>query len=757
MARLLIYLLLVCSIGAQAQNSPLTAEQTTRLAQFSKLYSHIKFFHPYMGCQNIPLDSAFAASATKLIEAPDVQAQVLVLQEFLQVLNDPATTVEQQGLIQQDYLTGTANDSLQFYFNHDSILIINTNNYFGFDDFGKISEQLDSIKSMAAFAKGIVFDMRTLQPIRENVVGYWPYIFDAAEIAGHFISKPINNYSQRFRMHSGFAPENGTTSGGYYSGFYTVGGGTIKPANQRINLPVAILINDHSDVPSQAVALSMSPGCAVFISGSLPESSLIQTTTFEFSPEILVNFRVSELLAPNGAVGSGDCYVFEGTYAWDAAEKAAYDFVYGKPVSHPKSGLTKTKTDETLVASTYEKTFYPSLGYRLLAGAKIWGIIHYFFAYKELMSGDWDKMLPDHLNSLAGAKDSLEYNLAVYKMYRNIEDGHGFISSPTMGDYFGRASAPCSVKFVEGQAIVSVFRDDSIAQKAGLSIGDVVLEINGEKTEIRAQRLAALLNASNEWTRSEYVSWRLLRGKEGENITLKVRDKKNREKTVVLPLSQKYPFKSARDQLDTVRILPGNIGYVDLARLVGDDVDNMFEKLKDTRAIIFDMRGYPNGTAWSIAPRLTEKSNTAAARFMRYNPMSPDIGFRDMNSMSTTHTFVQHIPANMGKSVYKGKTVMLIDESTQSQAEHTGLFFEAANGTEFIGSPTAGANGDVTNFKIPGNISLSFSGHDVRHADGRQLQKVGLQPKVYVKPTIKGIQAGKDEVLDAAIKYLTKK
>jgi hypothetical protein len=29
---------------------------------------------------------------------------------------------------------------------------------------------------------------------------------------------------------------------------------------------------------------------------------------------------------------------------------------------------------------------------------------------------------------------------------------------------------------------------------------------------------------------------------------------------------------------------------------------------------------------------------------------------------------------------------MLIDERTQSQAEHAGLFFEAANGTIFIGS-----------------------------------------------------------------------
>jgi C-terminal processing protease CtpA/Prc len=64
------------------------------------------------------------------------------------------------------------------------------------------------------------------------------------------------------------------------------------------------------------------------------------------------------------------------------------------------------------------------------------------------------------------------------------------------------------------------------------------------------------------------------------------------------------------------------------------------------------------------------------------------------------------------------------------------------------------ANADVTNFYVPGGIVTSFSGQAVRHADGRQLQRKGLVPDVPVTPTIKGIQTGRDEVLDAAVKYL---
>ena len=60
----------------------------------------------------------------------------------------------------------------------------------------------------------------------------------------------------------------------------------------------------------------------------------------------------------------------------------------------------------------------------------------------------------------------------------------------------------------------------------------------------------------------------------------------------------------------------------------------------------------------------------------------------------------------------------------------------------------------MTAFPIPGNIILYFSGADVRHINGRQLQKIGLVPDIHVKPTIEGIRKDKDEVLEKAIEYI---
>ena len=98
--------------------------------------------------------------------------------------------------------------------------------------------------------------------------------------------------------------------------------------------------------------------------------------------------------------------------------------------------------------------------------------------------------------------------------------------------------------------------------------------------------------------------------------------------------------------------------------------------------------------------------------------------------------------------------IVLGSKRYRMQAEHTCLFFESVTDVTFIGMPTAGANGDISFMVMPGNLAVMFSGHDVRHADGRQLQRIGFQPTIRVAPTIRGMMEGRDEILERAIKYL---
>src|SRR4030095_1519672 len=184
---------------------------------------------------------------------------------------------------------------------------------------------------------------------------------------------------------------------------------------------------------------------------------------------------------------------------------------------------------------------------------------------------------------------------------------------------------------------------------------------------------------------------------------------------------------TTRRKTPIYEVMSNGYGYIDLARLPLADAHKSMDEVMKAPGLIFDMRGYPNGTAWEIGPRLSEKKNFAVARFRRPFHAATIFDDEDMEGSEPDFAFEQKMPAPKG-AIYKGKVVVLINEDAISQSEHTCLFFESAAKVTFIGSATDGANGDVTNLVLPGGIYVSFSGHDVRHADGRQLQRIGTQP-----------------------------
>jgi C-terminal processing protease CtpA/Prc len=175
----------------------------------------------------------------------------------------------------------------------------------------------------------------------------------------------------------------------------------------------------------------------------------------------------------------------------------------------------------------------------------------------------------------------------------------------------------------------------------------------------------------------------------------------------------------------------------------------MFAAFAKARGIVLDLRGYPNGTAWPITPHINVKGARLGALFVQ-----PLVRALEGEGERVGTTFHQALPQDPSKPVYKGRIAVLIDDRAISQAEHSCLFFEAAAGATFVGSPTHGSNGDITSMRLPGGLRMSFTGQAVRHADGRQLQRLGIQPAIASAPTIAGIRAGRDEVLDRAIAWI---
>lgn len=306
---------------------------------------------------------------------------------------------------------------------------------------------------------------------------------------------------------------------------------------------------------------------------------------------------------------------------------------------------------------------------------------------------------------------------------------------------------------VQGKLAIVGVESAAMARRDGYTIGDTIVSIDSKTPHERKKDLTPYVAASTpqalDWQLDGRGLVNILAGRAGSTATITLQ-RADGTRRVIHVIREAFfgalPLHAHR----TVTILPGNVAYVDLTRLSAADVGAMFRKVANTRAIIFDLRGYPKPIAWAVAARLTKIQGLGVARWSTPFVRAP---VNQGEHSPFTRDFIQKLPIESG-SRYLRPTVTLIDEDTMSLAEHTGLFLEAVGHSRFVGSPTVGADGDVTNFDVPGGVVLSFSGAAVRHVDGRQLQRIGLIPDVPVRPTTTGIRQGDDEVLLKALQVL---
>jgi C-terminal processing protease CtpA/Prc len=106
------------------------------------------------------------------------------------------------------------------------------------------------------------------------------------------------------------------------------------------------------------------------------------------------------------------------------------------------------------------------------------------------------------------------------------------------------------------------------------------------------------------------------------------------------------------------------------------------------------------------------------------------------------------------KKHYGGPVVVLINEKTFGGSEDICIYLKNAGRVTFVGGTTAGCNGNRTWLSLPGGGRLWFTGMRVKFGDGSRFQNIGITPDVPVAPTVEGIRAGRDEVLEQGLEVL---
>lgn len=380
---------------------------------------------------------------------------------------------------------------------------------------------------------------------------------------------------------------------------------------------------------------------------------------------------------------------------------------------------------------------------RLLVLFRYWNYVEYFFPYKYQMDQHWDKSLTEILPSFITPESEVGFHLALKELVAKLNDSHAFLGTRVVFlNFSGDKFIPFETKIIDDKAIVVRSKNDSLAKLDDIRIGDIITKFDGKTIAKILKEKTKHIEGSNAPTVLRNSNAVVFNGK-SKNVEIEfIRD----GKTVVKSINR-YVYKDIKEKpLEEKvkwKIFEDNIGYVDFTSLVHEDIPAMIEKLKDTKAVIFDNRCYPKGIMSDIANWINPHSKD----FARFT--YPDITYPGKFVWSSNFDIGRENP-----DYYKGKIIVLVDENTQSHAEFTAMSLQTAPDVTIIGSQTAGADGNVCNFQIIKGFYTAFSGIGVFYPDKKETQRIGIVPDIEVKPTILGVQQGKDEVLERAILFV---
>jgi len=739
--------------SALGQNQTADGVRIERLTGLAKVWGTIKYFHPFLGDRDIDWDKALVETIPKVNAAKTSQQYQAAVNDMLAALNDKSTYAEIE--TEAKPIAESTSSGVKPVRTENRVLIIDVvqiANKLGQNE-SAMGGFIESVNQALPNVSGVVIDARGSRKL-EGLASDG-LLFFMRQIVPALLDRTVVLGSVRYRMHNGYASQTSRGSGDYYSAFVTSAPNVIVGKAKTKSFPIAFIINQNSPALTDILSGMQSAKLAFVIQeGEQAPDSDSGAFTIDLPEKIKVRMRTVELVNPNGSIGLQADTIVPKTPGSDATMSEAMRAVQENRISQGSKQTTQMFASQiSQKDKTYADMQFPAVEYRLLALFRFWNVINHFYPYKKLIEDTWETVLPRFIPKFEADKDAADYQLTVRELVTEIHDSHGGVGNADAAqEKLGTFQPPVVLAQVENRSVVIKVLDE----KLPIKVGDALLNVDGEPVEKRGELLTRYFASSTPQWAMKIVNFGLLIGQKDSVAKVRVRAPGGEVREVTLTRSMSIMDPKLEEGVarssPMIQVLPSGFGYVDLARLQIGDVNKMFETMKNTPAVIFDMRGYPNGTAWPIAPRLTEKKNVVAALFSRQFLEATNLNGMDWAD-DIRFSFGQKLPEAEG-DLYKGKVVMLINEDAISSAEHTCLFFESATDVTFIGTPTAGANGDVTAMVLPGNLLVGFTGQAVRHADGRQLQRVGIQPNIRVAPTIGGIVEGRDEVLEAAVKYL---
>jgi C-terminal processing protease CtpA/Prc len=404
------------------------------------------------------------------------------------------------------------------------------------------------------------------------------------------------------------------------------------------------------------------------------------------------------------------------------------------PVGDPnKFKVLVSNVSKAQPAKVSDEDTYVRLSGIILA----WNIFQHFYPYHQEVKTDWVAQLPIAISAAYEAKTSDQYLRLLGIMTEKLKDGHIYVNG---GKFINGYNVPLGAKFVEGKLVIS--KVDSLPNAQGdldLKPGDIITQIDGKPVMERFESIRSTTSGSEQWKDVRALT-QLFDGPRASDMSLKYLSATGGEKQLLLKRN------IIRNVIDTTTIknLEGGVYYLNIGTTEMKAIKARLPELESAKAIICDLRAYPRNNNEFINYLMTVKDNN---KWMFVPQITrPDYEGVEYEAMGwELEPVAPHI---------KAKIIFLTAGGAVSYAESYMSFIKQYKLATIVGQPTAGANGNVTTFTLPGGYTIRFTGMNVKQQNGSQLQGIGIQPDVFVKETIKGIAEGRDEFMEKAMELI---
>ncbi len=392
----------------------------------------------------------------------------------------------------------------------------------------------------------------------------------------------------------------------------------------------------------------------------------------------------------------------------------------------------------------YDNLKFPDFGFQLLALYRFWNIVEYWSPNRDITDENWDRVLGDFIPRVALAKHSDSYKRELMALLTKLHDGHANLwNALDARPPVGKCHLPLKIRYFENSFVITGFT--TTQHPAEFAPGDVITELDGVPVQQLTESWTRYYATSNDAARTRDFAHYLTRGDCGDlNVTLR-RGDANLKVTMKRVPSTINDLDPGTHDLPgpAFRLLSKDVAYLKLSAVKVADCPRYLEQAAGTRGFIIDIRNYPSDF---VVFALGQHLMSTETNFVRFT----------LADLANPGAFYWSEPFGLSpeKPRYAGKIVVLVDESSMSQAEYTAMAFRAAPGAIVVGSTTSGADGNVSPFSLPGGVHTMISGIGVFYPDKKPTQRIGILPDVEAKPTVAGIRAGRDEVLEVALRQI---